>query len=281
MQRVHFSAPDEHREKLSFGFAGIGCQYKQEHVKRPNGREETEWIYPFFQWLQCRHGEGVIILGGKEYIVSEGQGILLFPNAPHEYYARSDEWEVDWIIFEGNHIEHFFKDVMQASTSGIYAVSTPKKISALIAKLMDIAQSADPMKYILASSVVYELLLYIYIHTSGEQGPSLANKADRLRPVFEYVEQHYHEQIPLEVLAQLILITPQHLCVIFKNLTGRTITEHINSIRIGKSKELLLKNRTMLIKEIAINCGFSDVSYFCSTFKRFEGISPAVFRERG
>ena|GEM_PF-5641532 len=35
MNKFFFSVSDEYREKLSYGFAGVGCYYEQEHVKRP------------------------------------------------------------------------------------------------------------------------------------------------------------------------------------------------------------------------------------------------------
>lgn len=281
MNKFFFSVSDEYRGKLSYGFAGVGCHYEQEHVKRPGGREETEWIYPFYQWIQCRRGSGELWLDGKKYTVSEGQGMLLFPNEPHEYMAAGSSWEVDWVIFEGRSVGEFIRGVMKAECSGVYSVTSPHIVSELIVRLYDTAVSENPMKYILASGIVYEILLNIYVYAFNKQSSSLANKADRLMPVFNYINNHYKEPILLETLANTITVTPQHLCHIFKSFTGRTVTEYINSVRIGKSKELLLSGRNLLIKEIAAECGFTDVSYFCETFRRSEGISPAVFRERG
>lgn len=281
MNKFFFSVSDEYRGKLSYGFAGVGCHYEQEHVKRPGGREETEWIYPFYQWIQCRRGSGELWLDGKKYTVSEGQGMLLFPNEPHEYMAAGSSWEVDWVIFEGRSVGEFIRGVMKAECSGVYSVTSSHIVSELIVRLYDTAVSENPMKYILASGIVYEILLNIYIYAFNKQSSSLANKADRLMPVFNYISNHYKEPIPLETLANTITVTPQHLCHIFKSFTGRTVTEYINSVRIGKSKELLLSGRNLLIKEIAAECGFTDVSYFCETFRRSEGISPAVFRKRG
>ena len=71
MPRFFFSATDEYRKKLPYGFAGVGCFYEQEHVKRPGGREETEWVYPFYQWIQCREGSGEVWLQGKKYGISK------------------------------------------------------------------------------------------------------------------------------------------------------------------------------------------------------------------
>ena len=281
MNKMFFPVADEFSDKLAYGFAGVGCYYEQEHVKRPGGRYETEWMYPYYQWIQCRRGSGELVLGGKKYTVGEGQGMLLFPNEPHEYYAVTDSWEVDWVVFSGKYTEEFIRDIMGVRESRVYSVTMPHMISELIVKLYETAVSDDPVKYIISSGIVYDILRNIYICGFKKKGSSLSDKAERLRPVFRYIDEHYREAIPLTVLSDLILVTPQHLCVIFKNLTSRTVSEYINSVRIAKSKELLLRERNMQIKEVAALCGFSDVSYFCAMFKRFENISPAEFRGRG
>ena len=281
MSNMCFPVADEYAEKLPYGFSGVGCYYEQEHVKRPGGRTETEWIYPYYQWIQSRRGTGELLLGGKKYTVGEGQGMLLFPNEPHEYYAVTDSWEVDWVVFSGKYTEEFIREIMGAEMSAVYSVTTPHTISDLIVKLYETAVSDDPVKYIVSSGIVYEILMNIYIYAFRKKGASLSDKAERIRPVFRYIDEHYTEIISLSTLSDLIFVTPQHLCVIFKKLTSRTVSEYINSVRIGKSKELLLRDRSMKIKEIADACGFRDVSYFCSTFKKFEGVSPSEFRERG
>lgn len=281
MKRMFFSVTDEYRERLEYGFAGVGCRYEQEHVKRPGGRRETEWIYPYYQWIMCRRGEGELLLRGRKYPVGEGQGMLLFPNEPHEYYTRTDSWEVDWVVFSGTGIGGFVSRVLGAKCSGVYSVASPFKISELIEKLYETATLGGPMKYAAASGIVYEILLEIYIGTSRSQGASLSARAERLRPVFAYIDEHYREPVPLGVLSSKIGVTPQHLSIIFKSLTGVTVTEYINGVRVGRSKELLLSNREMRVKEVAAACGFSDVSYFCAVFRRFEGVTPMQFRDRG
>lgn len=279
MLRFFFSATDEYRKKLPYGFAGVGCFYEQEHVKRPGGREETEWVYPFYQWIQCREGSGEVWLQGKKYGISKGQGMLLLPNEPHEYMSVDGKWIVDWVIFDGAQTAEFIKNVMKAEYSGIYSLAYPNDILELTSKLFETAITENPMKYIISSGIVYQILLNIYINAFTKQAPALTHKAERLKPVFAYISTHYAEVIPLETLAQKVKVTPQHLCNIFKSLTGQTLTEYINVVRIGKSKELL-KSTDMLIKEIAPACGFEDVSYFCEIFKRSEGMTPTAFRGR-
>ncbi len=281
-KRMFFPVPDEHGARLPYGFAGVGCRYPQEHVKRPGGRDETEWMYPYYQWIGCRRGCGEVILDRKTPVrVPEGCGMLLFPGTPHEYYAVTNEWEVDWVVFSGEGIDNFIRGVMGAEASGVFSVSRPHMISEAIARLYDTAVSDDPTKYARASGIVYEILVAIYIYAFRRQGASFAEKAERLRPVFRYIDAHCEEAIELSELARIAGVTPQHLCTVFKSATSRTLSEYINGVRIERSKELLLLERGMKIKEVAERCGFGDVSYFCAVFRRFEGVSPTEFRGRG
>ena len=48
--------------------------------------------------------------------------------------------------------------------------------------------------------------------------------------------------------------------------------------RIKASMRMLAENRVS-ITQIAFDCGFSSPSYFARLFRRFQGMSPAEFRE--
>lgn len=61
-----------------------------------------------------------------------------------------------------------------------------------------------------------------------------------------------------------------------KSLTGLSIVEYIRVIRLKASKELL--RRGSAVSETAYACGFNDVGYFRTLFKREFGVSPSQFR---
>lgn len=98
----------------------------------------------------------------------------------------------------------------------------------------------------------------------------------RFHEVFEYIDNNYSKKICAKELSSIAHISTYYFCRIFKQITGRTATEYINEIRLKKSIELL-KNDTMNITEISINCGFNDVNYFCRLFKKKYGVSPTKF----
>ena len=53
--------------------------------------------------------------------------------------------------------------------------------------------------------------------------------------------------------------------------------EYLAKRRIQKAKLMLVQDK-YTVNEIAQIVGYNDCSYFCSVFKKHEGISPAEFR---
>ena len=66
----------------------------------------------------------------------------------------------------------------------------------------------------------------------------------------------------------------------WEKLAGMCVTRknYINTVRINKSKKLLLEGDCSL-SQIAGLCGFDDQSYFTNVFKHIVGISPNKFRK--
>jgi CheY-like chemotaxis protein len=60
------------------------------------------------------------------------------------------------------------------------------------------------------------------------------------------------------------------------SLTGRSVTEHLNAIRLEKSKELL-KTGALNISEVAYQVGYNDPKYFGRLFSEAFGMSPSEF----
>lgn len=261
----------ESDKELPYYLVDVGSNWNQEHVVRPKG-----YLY---QWIQCIKGEGELLTEGRTYRVKEGMAMLLFKGVPHEYYAVSPSWIVDWIVFDGHQVEPFLKRTAGIPTSGVFYVSKPDMFLSKIQSALDILQSEITLKSIQCSSVIYSLLTDIVQYTSVNANNSASNLNFKLKPLFHYIEQNFNKPLALEDLAEITGMTPQHLCTVFKKSTNIRIFQYIHSVRIKKSKELLLQTPPMQIKEIAALVGFEDANYFCSVFKKLEQISPNQFRK--
>ncbi len=270
MPNLIFSVITEIEERFPFYAKGVGINYEQEDIFRPLGHDE-------FQWIQTRKGSGVVNLDGKHYNIGEGQGMLLFPSEPHSYHAVGGEWIVDWIIFHGKGIKQFLTETMDFSSSTILYISDPSVIQSHLDLLFSsigstLSSSAQ------CSFLTYNVLLDIFTLTSKSESSSINERFQKIEPVVDYINKNFTQPITLSHLAETVNMTPQHLCTLFKKLTSHTVFEYINLVKIRKSKEYLLFNTSMLVKEVAYLSGFNDESYFCSVFRRFENMTPLQFR---
>ena len=68
------------------------------------------------------------------------------------------------------------------------------------------------------------------------------------------------------------------ICKIFKNITGETFHNVLNSHRI-KNACTLLKSTDFSIEEIATRVGFNGSKSFCRIFKDIKGVSPGSYRK--
>ncbi|MBZ4644560.1 MAG: transcriptional regulator, AraC family [Clostridia bacterium] len=266
-----FPIVTDNERKLPFYLIGVGCWYSQEDVIRSDG-------YPNFQWIQCHRGEGELVLEGKTYTVKEQQGMFLYPNEPHQYYAVKKPWEVDWITFGGSQVESFVR-TMGIHQSGVYSVVNGGSILSKMRKALSTVQSDNTLKGLECSAIVYDLLIDLFKFISKNHDDSVQHQYSRLQPVFEYVENNYYKVITLNDLAAAINVTPQYLCFLFKKIMNMRPFEYINNVRINKSKDLLMGKPELEIGDISRLVGYDDVSYFCAVFKKIEGVSPGNFKK--
>lgn len=96
-------------------------------------------------------------------------------------------------------------------------------------------------------------------------------------PVIHYIDQNYNKNITLEELAQIAHFSSPYLSKVFHQATGLTIKTYITLKRIENAKHLL-KNSKLSIQEIAVSCGFPNLSHFDRVFKQQTGMSPVSYR---
>lgn len=80
-------------------------------------------------------------------------------------------------------------------------------------------------------------------------------------------------------LAALCGISTRHLHRQFLALTGKTISDYIETYRIEQSK-LLLALGEVPMKQVAAQAGFSHGNSFARAFRRATGLSPREYRQR-
>lgn len=103
-------------------------------------------------------------------------------------------------------------------------------------------------------------------------------RIDHIKKVLCRIRKDYASNLKLKDLADDAQLAPKYLCRIFRSVTGRTPVEYLNYYRIECAAEKLIVT-TDSVTEIALGCGFNDLSYFSKLFKRYKGVSARDFRQ--
>lgn len=266
-----FTVLTDNEKNLPFYMETAGWQQHQPPIRRPSG-------YPCYHWLQTISGAGELLLDGQTHVITAGMGFLLFPHDPHEYHAIKEPWEVRWLTFDGAYID---KAMLSLGFTGscVLALSDSKSIENILQEIIHQAKISDGLNNLDLSALVYKFLTCLVKYSSFEDNRSLQQYYIRLSPVLNYIREHYMEELSLEQLASCIGITPQYLCKLFREAFDISPFTYLAQYRIKKAKELLLMDKSSKVREISHKVGFSDVSYFCSLFRKHEGITPSAFRK--
>lgn len=138
--------------------------------------------------------------------------------------------------------------------------------------------SAAEYRNVMLNSLLQQLLVLIYRCEPLSFSPvheDLFNVVSRIQHQFE---SQYHKTYNISDLARENSLSASYLSHIFKEISGTSVMNYLQSCRIAAAKKYLAET-TLPINEIVDCCGFSDPSNFSRTFRRVVGCSPSVFRQ--
>lgn len=94
-----------------------------------------------------------------------------------------------------------------------------------------------------------------------------------------FIHANSGRQLAVAELAQVAGVQPRTFQRRFKEATGSTLTEYLQSVRIAKARESLELSRTS-VEQIAMDVGYLDVSTLRRLFQRTTGLTPSEYRKR-
>ncbi|MDR1796877.1 MAG: helix-turn-helix domain-containing protein [Clostridiales Family XIII bacterium] len=97
--------------------------------------------------------------------------------------------------------------------------------------------------------------------------------------VTAFIEENYSEKITLEMLSDIVFVSPSYLSRLLKAATGHGFRWLVNMSRIAEAVRLL-EHTELSLMDIAYRIGFEDHSYFTKVFKRHMGMNPHEYRNQ-
>jgi AraC-like DNA-binding protein len=91
------------------------------------------------------------------------------------------------------------------------------------------------------------------------------------------IDRHPQGRHSLEALAQEARLSPYHFLRTFERLTGLTPHQYVRRARLREAAIRLTTGREKIL-DVALDCGFGDISNFNRAFREEFGTSPRGYR---
>jgi AraC-like DNA-binding protein/mannose-6-phosphate isomerase-like protein (cupin superfamily) len=102
---------------------------------------------------------------------------------------------------------------------------------------------------------------------------------DALNNALKYISENYNYDVSLDEAARVAMLSTSYFSYLFKQMTQKTFTEYVNSMRIAKAAELLKTRHDMKIVDICFEVGYNNINHFNRIFRQETGTKPMDLRK--
>jgi AraC-like DNA-binding protein len=219
------------------------------------------------QLVYVESGFQYITVDGKIYLLPQNHAAWIPPGAMHKTNSHSEKIKL-MIMFAGIEKSSDFHHEIQ-----VFSVPPVLKEMIKYAERWSKSMKNDPDEILFLKALFNELprfvehSLKLYISLPEDK---------RLAEPIGYLHNHYQEDIKIEELSEISILSLRTLERIFKKETGMTLSKYQQILRIIKSLELL-SSGDLTISETAYKVGYKSVQAFTRSFQSVMQTKPTDF----
>ncbi|MCM3782397.1 AraC family transcriptional regulator [Neobacillus mesonae] len=236
-------------------------------------------------------GKREFFIKDRTLVISEGDIVIISPNTLHRTantaMPKHERLVVNIHECHMRSMDNAYHEVLKPLCEREYIiVKCPPHdfplMEALASGIIQEMQDQKPGFELYSQTLVLQLLIMCCRHVSQfsiEPTESSSPMHDRMSEVVRYINGHYMHELSLHMLSEIFFISPYYLSRFFKEATGFTYVEYLNSVRVKEAKRLL-EQSAMKVNLIAKKVGFGSVTHFGRVFKSVTGHTPMHYRKK-
>ncbi|CAG7622167.1 HTH-type transcriptional activator RhaR [Paenibacillus solanacearum] len=226
----------------------------------------------------CTGGEAQYTIDDKQYFVKKGD-VLFFPKGKlHAGVSHpTDPWSFYVILFDLT----FADDYSERLIHSLDSVIPKTNFSELLPLFQDIYYEwiARKTGYLLRCRCKIMEIFCLLLRNMEFTGRN-SRHSEAIDSILNVMAENYKENYTIDQLCHLVGYSPSHFQFVFKKVTGKTVIQYQNEIKINKARDLL-QYRSCNVTEAALHVGFNDIYYFSKLFKKTTGCNPSDFLKDG
>lgn len=226
-------------------------------------------------------GSGTHYIGGKKYYTRKGDLLLYNAGEIHDETANPNDnmnvycVAVSNLNLKGRLVNHFIADNMSAVINVEDDYRKFLNLFELIHEytLENSKSSSEITNYLLRTVI-------IMIDTLLQRKSAFTETEEYMtgKQIKKYIDEHYEDNINLDVIANHFNMNRYYLGHIFKDMTGYSPMHYVIRRRIGEAQSLLI-NTDYSVTQIASIVGYNNSNHFHSVFNKMVGMTPAKYRK--
>lgn len=241
----------EKLDTLSCAFLG--------HESCRSGHRFGPAIREYFLLHFVVRGKGRLSAPSGEYTLEKGDGFFISPGEVTTYAADADDpWEYLWVgVGATNETEEILRRHGLEPGVNFFVYRDEAGVIPFLTGLITNFQLND---YELAMGAFYLMMASIAMEKDEQ------TEERRLQRCYDYMEKNYSDELTVEAMAEHLNVSRSYLYRIFKQNLGISPRRAILNFRLDKAS-LLVERGGIPLTEIALSCGFYDLSHFSKAYK--------------
>lgn len=225
------------------------------------------------------NGSGNMIIEDTEYPLTKNN--IVFINSGVSHTEISDSLEsLEYLFFAIDNIKFLNYPINHIFSSDFCPVCPYDNnlLKKPINEIINWAASNSSIAPVMIKNYLVILLVLFLQSNYNFCASTTQNSNFQYIKAKNYIDENYTSKITLDELAQKCYVSKWHLTRLFKQRTGYSPFEYINTKRLELAKKLL-RETDYSITEIAYKTGFNSSSYFSQIFKKNFDTSPENYRK--
>ena len=234
-------------------------------------------------------GEGTLIVGDSINYYKPGDVLVIGSQVPHVFQSDQEQYQQSHMLSlfftETSFGKTFFdlEELMELQAffnrakQGFKVTSNQEKIIALFNHI-ETASKLERFIIIMQLLKLFAISEYKSLSSFIYEKNYSVVEGERLRDVFDYTMNNYHQDITLEAVAYVANMTKNAFCKYFKKYTNKTYGAFLNELRIEHACKLILSPKNHTISNVAYKVGFNNISNFNRQFKKVKHQTPLNFK---
>lgn len=255
-----------------------GLSIVAERKEGINDNMDSSHYHEFFELYYLESGERYHRIENHLYLLKAGEFIIFPPHIMHQSFSTEN------VPFK-RRLVYFRPETISSAGILDYFSQAPQIRTTDGAGRYSIHQLLIMLEQEYQHQGVYNqeymfTLLNLLLLTIIRNTPKFHKKEEKeniISQMIQYIYEHYAEDITIEQLSRQFFLSPYHLCRKFKQATGKTIIQYLNTTRILNAQRLMLETNHNFTR-ISKDTGFSNLTHFNRVFKSVTGMTPSQNR---